>query len=147
MRHVATALPDLTALDSEALRELVVEKQTEIENLKLLILKLQRMQFGRSSERVAHDIHQLQLRLEDLETTGASKPTSAVLEAILEPLKRARRPLPAELPRETEILQPKDKVCPDCGAGLSRLGEDVCEVLELVPARFKVIRTVRPKLS
>jgi hypothetical protein len=37
---VATALPDLTALDSEALRELVVEKQTEIENLKLLILKL-----------------------------------------------------------------------------------------------------------
>jgi transposase len=27
------------------------------------------------------------------------------------------------------------------------LGEDVCETLEYVPARFKVIRTVRPKLS
>ena len=147
MPHVATALPDLTALDSEALRELVVEKQNEIESLKLLILKLQRMQFGRSSERLAHDIHQLELRLEDLETTSASKPTSAVLESILEPLKPARRPLPAELPRETEILQPKDTVCPDCGAALSRLGDDVCEVLELVRARFKVIRTIRPKLS
>jgi len=147
MPHVATALPDLTALDSEALRELVVEKQHEIESLKLLILKLQRMQFGRSSERLAHDIHQLELRLEDLETTSASKPTSAVLESILEPLKPARRPLPAELPRETEILQPKDTVCPDCGAALNRLGDDMCEVLELVRARFKVIRTMRPKLS
>jgi len=144
---VTTALPDLTALDSETLRALVVEKQNEIESLKLLILKLQRMQFGRSSERLAHDIHQLELRLEDLETTGASKPISAVLESILEPLKPARRPLPAELPRETEILQPKDTVCPDCGAALSQLGDDVCEVLELVPAQFKVIRTVRPKLS
>ena len=55
--------------------------------------------------------------------------------------------MPAELPRETEILQPKDTVCPDCGAALSQLGDDVCEVLELVPAQFKVIRTVRPKLS
>lgn len=144
---MTTALPDLTALDSETLRALVVEKQNEIESLKLLILKLQRMQFGRSSERLAHDIHQLELRLEDLETTGASKPISAVLESILEPLKPARRPLPAELPRETEILQPKDTVCPDCGAALSQLGDDVCEVLELVPAQFKVIRTVRPKLS
>ena len=30
---------------------------------------------------------------------------------------------------------------------LRRLGEDVSEVLEYVPARFKVIRQVRPKLS
>src|SRR5262249_40348159 len=121
MPHVAIALPDLTALDSQALRALVVEKQNELESLKLLILKLKRMQFGRSSERLAHDIHQLELRLEDLETTSASKPTSSVLESILEPLKPARRPLPAELPRETEILQPKDTVCPDCGAALNRL--------------------------
>jgi transposase len=27
------------------------------------------------------------------------------------------------------------------------LGDDVCETLEFVPGRFKVIRTVRPKLS
>jgi transposase len=33
------------------------------------------------------------------------------------------------------------------GATLSKLGEDVSEVLEHVPARFKVIQQVRPKLS
>src|SRR6202012_938765 len=34
-----------------------------------------------------------------------------------------------------------------CGGTLRPLGEDVSEVLEYVPARVKVIRTVRPKLS
>ena len=61
--------------------------------------------------------------------------------------KPARRPLPAELPREVETISPKQEACPDCGGMLRPLGEDVSEVLEYVPARFKVIRTVRPKLS
>ncbi len=38
-------------------------------------------------------------------------------------------------------------MCPQCGGKLCRLGEDVSEMLEYVPARFKVIRHVRPKLS
>jgi transposase len=58
-----------------------------------------------------------------------------------------RRPLPDHLPREVEIHEPEDKGCPACGGNLSRLGEDVSEMLEYVPARFKVIRHVRPKLS
>jgi transposase len=38
--------------------------------------------------------------------------------------------------------------CPSCGGRKWRLaGEDVAEQLELVPAHFKVIRTVRPKYS
>src|SRR6202020_2522680 len=61
--------------------------------------------------------------------------------------KPARRPLPAELPREIETIAPTHQACPDCGGTLRALGEDVAEVVEYVPARFKVIRTVRPKLS
>jgi transposase len=61
--------------------------------------------------------------------------------------KPARRALPAELPRETETIAPRQEACPDCGGKLRLLGEDVSETLEYVPARFKVIRTVRPKLS
>ena len=61
--------------------------------------------------------------------------------------KPARRPLPAELPREIETIAPAQQACPDCGGALRMLGEDVSETLEYVPARFKVIRTVRPKLS
>ena len=141
-------------MDSEGLKALIVEQHfqlithdNEIENLKLLILKLKRMQFGPSSEKLARHIEQLELRLEDLETTRATKPISSVLGSILEAVKPARRPLPADLPRETETLEPKENACPDCGGMLGRLGEDVSETLEYVPARFKVIRSVRPKLS
>src|SRR6516225_8103950 len=157
MQHVATServLPELNTLDSDGLKALIVDlhgqlvsHDNEIENLKLLILKLQRMQFGRSSERLAQQIDQLQLRLEDLETTRASQPISPILETMIAPLRPARHALPAELPRETTTLQPKASACPDCGGTLVRLGEDVSEALEFVPARFKVLRTVRPKLS
>jgi transposase len=46
-----------------------------------------------------------------------------------------------------ETIAPRETACPDCGGKLRLLGEDVAETLEYVPARFKVIRTVRPKLS
>lgn len=61
--------------------------------------------------------------------------------------KPARKPLPEQLPRETEMYLPKHEVCPDCGGKLRLLGEDISEILEYVPACFKVIRQVRPKLS
>jgi transposase len=41
----------------------------------------------------------------------------------------------------------KQEACSDCGGELKHLGEDVSEILEYVPARFKVIRQVRPKLA
>ncbi len=37
--------------------------------------------------------------------------------------------------------------CPDCGAALRALGEDVSEVLEYVPEHWKVLKHVRPKYS
>jgi transposase len=150
--NILTQLPDLDTLDMQSLKALVLAKQAELENLKLLIAKLKRMHFGPSSEKYDRDFQQLELRLEDLEanqaadepppivaTTVAGKQTAA--------LKPARRPLPAELPREIETIAPAQEACPDCGGTLRRLGEDVTETLEYVPARFKVIRTVRPKLS
>ncbi len=153
MATTQRVLPDLNTLDSDGLRTLVIEQhvqlvshESEIENLKLLILKFKRMQFGPSSERLARHIDQLELRLEDLETNRAGRPLPSVLQSVTL-RKPARRPLPADLPRETETLQPKDNACPDCGGTLGRLGEDVSEMLEYVPGRFKVIRTVRPKLS
>ena len=145
-------LHDLNRLDNESLKALVLSKQTEIENLNLLVLKLKRMHFGQRSEKIKAEIEQLELRLEELETNEAA---SGVVPAQLATIavnpaaakKPARRPLPAELPREIETIAPKQEACPDCGGNLRTLGEDVSEVLEYVPASFKVIRTVRPKLS
>lgn len=148
---------DLTGLDADALRAMVLAQheqlrahRTEIENLKLLILKLRRMQFGRKSEKLDKQIEQLELRLEDLEARQAESPQPKPDAAAQEPETRqrpARRPLPAHLPREVRTLSPKQEACPDCGGALKHLGEDVSEMLEYVPARFKVIRQVRTKLS
>jgi transposase len=152
MSQRETQVPDLDTLDVQSLKALVLAKQGEIESLKLLIVKLKRMHFGPSSEKRDRDIQQLELRLEDLEANQAvtePPPTAPVTVASKQtaPMKPARRALPAELPRETETIAPAQEACPDCGGPLRRLGEDVAETLEYVPARFKVMRTVRPKLS
>jgi transposase len=162
---LAPALPDLQRLDPDSLRALVIaeherrlateeqlrSRESEIEHLKLLLAKLRRMQFGRRSEKMQRQIEQLELRLEDLETKRASA-TAAVDEIVSRSnpsatAKPVRRPLPAHLPRQVERHAPTETACPDCGGRLSQLGEDVSEILEYVPARFKVIRHVRPKLN
>ena len=145
-------LPDLDALGIESLKALVLAKQSEIENLNLLVLKLKRMHFGQRSEKMNTDIEQLEIRLEDLEANQAAAdplPTQLATSAVNEIAARkpARRPLPADLPRQVETIAPRQEACPDCGGKLRPLGEDISEILEYVPAHFKVIRTVRPKLS
>jgi transposase len=152
-------LPDLDSLDIDRLKALVVEKhalviekaaevasqQDEIQRLKLFIAKLQRMQFGASSERLTRQIDQLELRLEDLETDKREKPPAP--QQSVPASQPTRGPLPGHLPRETELLEPKEEMCPDCGGHLDHLGEDASEMLEYVPGRFKVIRLVRPKFN
>ena len=90
MATTQRVLPDLNTMDSDGLKALIVEQHSqlishdnEIEHLKLLILKLKRMQFGPSSEKLARHIDQLELRLEDLETNRASQAMSLVLESML----------------------------------------------------------------
>jgi transposase len=156
MTAARATLPDLDALNPNELKalivsqhELIVSRDSEIEQLKLLIAKLRRMQFGRSSEKLDRQIEQLELRLEALQLNDAEK-VAALPEAIksAEPVVRpVRRPLPAHLPREVRTYPPKQEACPDCGGKLKHLGEDVSEILEIEPARFKVIRQVRPKLA
>jgi transposase len=150
-----TALPDLNTLDREALKALVItthqrllSRESEIEHLKLVIAKLRRMQFGRRSEKVQRQIEQLELRLEDLEAKqAASQAKTESASNLLIVSRPARRPLPEHLPRETHKHESGETVCPDCGGQLRPLGEDISEMLEYVPARFQVIRHVRPKLS
>jgi transposase len=108
------------------------------------------MQFGRKSEKLDRHIQQLELRLEDLEaaqTAPAPLGNQSQPKAPSASRRPTRRPLPEHLPRETQTYEPEQKACPECGGALRRLGEDVSELLEFVPARFKVIRIVRPKLS
>jgi transposase len=131
----------------EDLREQLNTRAVEIEHLKLTIAKLRRMQFGRKSEKLDHQIEQLELQLEDLQADEgeAAREMSAADQA---PRKKSvRRPLPDHLPRDEKIHMPPGDACPSCGGGLRQLGEGVAEQLEFVPASFRVIRHVRPKLA
>jgi transposase len=176
---VRAVLPDLTRLNPEDLKALIIaqhaqilsqdeellskdeqllrkeeqlaSRDEEIERLKLLIAKLRWMQFGRKSEKLDWQIEQLELKLDELEASraqqAAASRVSLAASAVNRARKRARRPLPAHLPRETHTVLPKQQACPDCSGALKLLGEDVSETLEYVPEHFKVIRQVRPKLA
>lgn len=62
--------------------------------------------------------------------------------------KIGRKPLPEELSRVEVIhdIAEEEKVCA-CGAELERIGEEVSEKLDIIPADIRVIRHVRPKYS
>jgi transposase len=162
--------PATMPLDIAALRALLLQRETEHaaelqaarnglqeqvlrnEQLKLRMAKLLRQRFGASSEKLRTAIEQLELILGDLEEQIAeTAPTEPQQPSAPEPAdiarrKPARRPLPENLPRTT-VAHAAPCACPKCGGTLHRLGEDVTEVLDYVPAMFRVIRHVRPKLS
>ena len=112
------------------------------------------MQFGRSSERISRQIEQLELQLEELETGEAEDIARADAEDRPDPMRQRkkpkRKPLPDHLPRREIVNEPEADgacTCPDCGAGMEKLGADVTEVLDYIPGRFEVIRYIRPKYA
>lgn len=150
------ALADLDSLDKETLKALLIRERRsnaqQIEHLKLVIEKFRRMLFGVKSEKLAGELEQLELQLEELETSEAAEEAaeekSPEIQFATRPRRRPRRkPLPEDLPREVVMHLPEHDCCPDCGGALRQFGEDVSEQLERVPATFKVIRHVRPKFA
>lgn len=145
---------DLTSLpsDPELLQRLVRDiataidhRDTEIERLESIIKQLQRMQFGRSSERIDPD--QPALGLEDLDSDiGRVEEAQPKVppEAKSPPRRRA---LPDHLPREDVLLDVQDRVCDCCGGALHLIGESVSEMLDWVPAQLRVVRTRRLKYA
>jgi transposase len=136
------------ARDSElALLKLMVDK------LKLQLLRRVRAEFGTSSEQLAAQASLIDSAVVPQVQHAAipAKPAAANTPAI-------DRSLPAHLPREAQVHRPEATTahtdangkpcgCTACGGRLRRIGQDVSEQLEYVPAHFKVIRHVRPKLA
>jgi transposase len=157
--------PDTLPDDVAALRVLVLtawaERDAErAENgrladqndrLRQLIRQLQRMQFGRRSEKLDPD--QLNLALEDLEQAVAEveaeqdKADPALRKARSEKRGAGRGPLPEHLPRVEVVVEPEHTACPCCGGAMHVIGEDRSQRLDVIPAHYQVIVTRRPKYA
>lgn len=121
--------------------------------LELIVDELRRARFGAKSEKL--DPEQFALPLEDVEFAqgmldAAQERASATLEASRperRPVKRNRGRLPSHLPRIERVIEPDSRLCP-CGCGpMARIGEDVSERLDIVPAQFRVLVTRRPRYA
>jgi transposase len=127
----------------------------EIEKLKVQLAALRRDRYGTSSEKLAAEIGQLEMLIGDAEEDQAQAAAAAEAKTKAKggpgPSRRpaVRKPLPEHLPRETILHEPVF-AC-RCGCTdpqrLTKLGEDVTEVLEKIPARLKVICHVRPRYA
>ena len=147
--------PDSLPDDARALKALLVAARDENERLIAIIKELQRHRFGPRSEKIDPD--QLALMLEDIEQSIAAGDAKAEVEGKAEDkstnasLRRKRQinrgARPKHLPREEAVVDLTDKGCPCCGGLRVKIGEDVSERLDMIPARFKVIVTRRPKYA
>jgi transposase len=148
--------------DVDALRALILAeraardtalaaKQIEIEHLKMVLAKLRRQRYGRSSEKLDAEIDQLEMWVDDAEVDLAAAEAKANAEGApsLQPTSKpprkpaVRKPLPDHLPREIIVLEPEPCRCGD-PACRTKIREEVTEVLERQPSQLFVKRYVRP---
>ena len=147
MNPAPETLPDTP----DELRQMIVELrdqyQRQIDVYVEQIRHLRQLLFGRRSEKLSVDADMVQLPLFDMPEPEQIEPVKVIVETH-ERKKTGRKPLPPELPRvEVVIDLPEgEKVC-GCGCTLSRIGEEVSEQLDIIPAKIQVIRQIRPKYA
>jgi transposase len=130
------------------------ELRGEYDEIKHQLDQMSRRMYGRRSELL--DPAQLEMAFAALEAErvalGAAPAEEPADRPARSPSKRpghGRRPLPKHLPRERRVVEPADDdlICACCGRAKVRIGEDVSEKLDHVPASFRVIETVLPKYA
>ena len=122
---------------------------------KHLIAKLQhqlemllRQRYGKKGEKIDPD----QLLLFAQEIMAQAEPAETPKPEVVEKPKtkgHGRKPLPASLPRKPIIhdVSLADRACPECGDERCKIGEEVREQLEYVPASLIVLQHIRPKYA
>jgi transposase len=130
--------------------------------LELRLAQMLRQAYGRRSEKI--DPNQLALLLEALAHTPepGGKEEDVIAQAAREraaqrarerertrPKPPGRKPLPADLPREEIVHRPPEHAldCPHCRAPRVRIGAERSEVLDWIPASFRVLVHVREKYA
>lgn len=140
-------LPDDPALLKKLLaeqNEKLAQAEARYQYLEEQFRLAQQKQFGQSAEGF-----DAQGDLFD-EAEEATEVTEAETQDISYTRKKPKRQaLPKDLPREQVIhdIADEDKQCKCCGGKLHKMGEDISEKLDFVPAKVKVIEHIRPKYA
>ena len=141
------SLPD----DPASLKALLLAERAQNERLRQIIKEFQRHRFGRRAESLPED--QLLLALEEAEQIEADAAANAEEKFPAERAARAQKrrlnrgSLPPHLPRIETIVDLDDKTCPCCRGALHKIGEEVSERLDVIPAQFRVLVVRRPKYA
>jgi transposase len=117
-----------------------------VQALRLRIAKLQKLAFGKSSEKIEREIEQLELALEDLLIAVAEDDEAPMDEGQDEPATdepaapapRRRLRVSDATPRERRKLDP-GACCPDCGGDL-RVTPEACDSMRTFGATGEDVR-------
>jgi transposase len=111
---------------------------------------LKKLYFGKKSEKLKYD-DEGQGRLFDEAEYIKSKPDiEEKEETIVKEYKRSkagRKPIPDNIPREEIVLDvsSEEKKCPCCGNERPVIGNETSEQYDIIPAKVRVLKYVRPK--
>ena len=149
----------LTKLSREELVERALELEAQLAEAQAQIAELRRQLFGSKAEKLSSE---QQAHLDELARDlqqEAQKPPPLSQEVLEEECRDQRRrrverrpvrhPVPPVVETETVTLEPaaEEKLCPQCGRQKQRIGEEVSEETDLIPAKLIRRRTVRPKYA
>ena len=137
----------------ETLGRTIENQGQTIESLTRELLWLKRQVFGQKSDVVPPPPDSL---AQDLFASLAIAPTLAApsdKETLKDPGAPAkkkghgRKPFPDHALRVEEIILPHDINCPCCGVPRQKVGDDVTEILDIIPKQVFIRRYVRPRLA
>ena len=122
----------------------------KIEALTLELAHHRRMRFGAKAEALSTEQRDLFQETWESDLAELEARVDAQVEVSTPKAKRARagrQPLPAHLERIVYRHEPDSCTCGKCGGALVKIGEDVTEQLDVVPARFFVNQHIRPQYA
>jgi transposase len=139
--------------DYDRLEQRIQHDRFIIEKLKLELAYLRRLRFGQKSEALkgeqqdifndglAEDIGHIAELIDTLSADPEEKKTRKAR------ARAGRQPLPDHLPRIDHLHDLGSCACGQCGQDLVKIGEDITEQLDVEPAKFTVLRHIRPQYA
>lgn len=139
--------------DIAALKQIISDLKQQNAQLEERNRLLQAILYGSKSEKrpAPTPVEQQHSLFDEAEHTVATQEPSSFMEVCVQGharAKRGRKPIPAEFPRVEIVhdIPEEEKTC-TCGSALTRIGEEVSEKLDIIPAKIQVLRHVRPKYT